>query len=124
MAQFSNEIQAVSAHYLFIPYVRDAPEIARDYNQKMGGVGDCDRQRAFFSTKRRSSKWWFPLFTLSLDSAINNAWMIYKRHNCTDGRKKDGCEIKTRRNFIDALMRELVDEAVKRPYGEALLRKL
>ena len=78
---------------------RDAPAIAIDYNAKMGGVDDCDRQRAFFSTKRRSHKWWFPIFTLSLDNAINNAWMIYKRYNVTTGNRKDGCKIKTRRKI-------------------------
>ena len=31
----------------------------------------------------RSKKWWWPLFAFSLDSAMHNAWQIYRRQpNC------------------------------------------
>jgi hypothetical protein len=51
----------------------DAPVIALDYTLKMGGVDKYDRLRASFSTRLRSFKWRFHLFTLTLDTAINNA---------------------------------------------------
>jgi len=56
------------------------PRAIDDYNRFMGGVDIADQLQAGFSTQQHGVKPWCPLFYWLLDSAIINAYIIYK-HN-------------------------------------------
>ena len=60
---------------------RTAPLVAKESKMWMGRIDNANRQRASFSTRRRSSKWWFPLFTFTINTQLNNAYMVYTRYN-------------------------------------------
>ena len=49
------------------------------YNQKMGGVDLFDQFVATYRARIRSKKWWWPFFAWSLNAAMTNAWLLYKK---------------------------------------------
>jgi hypothetical protein len=44
----------------------------------MGGVDLLDQYRSYYKLELRSLKYWQPIFFLILETAIINAWVIYK----------------------------------------------
>lgn len=54
------------------------PHIIRTYNQYMGGVDLHDAFVAKYRIKIKAKKWWWPLFTNLIDSAIVNSWRLYR----------------------------------------------
>lgn len=53
------------------------PAVISEYNKYMGGVDLHDNAIANYRTRILGKKWWWPLFTNAVDSAIINAWKIY-----------------------------------------------
>lgn len=53
------------------------PGLFHHYNQGMGGVDLHDNAVQNYSCSIRSKKWYFPLFTTCLDSAVVNSWKIH-----------------------------------------------
>lgn len=53
------------------------PNTIFQYNQGMGGVDLHDNAIANYRIRIRGKKWWWPLFTNGIDSAIVNAWKLY-----------------------------------------------
>ena len=49
------------------------PEAVQKYNAYMGGVDISDQIRKAHSCKRRSLKWWLPLFYLLVDNSVVNS---------------------------------------------------
>ena len=49
------------------------------YNQKMGGLDLFDQFVATYRARIRSKKWWWPFFAWSLNAAMTNAWLLYKK---------------------------------------------
>ena len=52
------------------------PEAVQKYNTYMGGVDIADQMRKSYSCKRRSQKWWLPLFYFLVDISVVNSHII------------------------------------------------
>ena len=61
------------------------PEAVKLYNKYMGGVDVFDSKRKVYSCTRKSKKWWMRIYYFLLDTAITNAYILYKE---TPGTKK------------------------------------
>lgn len=59
------------------------PNVIHQYNQGMGGVDLHDNGIANYRIRIRGKKWWWPLFSNGIDSAIVNAWKIYQLATCS-----------------------------------------
>ncbi|KAK3910294.1 PiggyBac transposable element-derived protein 3 [Frankliniella fusca] len=55
------------------------PRAILTYNSSMGGVDLSDQYRTMLSTPTRAKRWYFPLFGFTLDLAMCNAYLLYKR---------------------------------------------
>ncbi|GLV44632.1 hypothetical protein CBL_20544 [Carabus blaptoides fortunei] len=53
------------------------PQIVRHYNSTMGGVDLHDNAANNYRIRVRGKKWYWPLFTNGLDSAMVNAWKLH-----------------------------------------------
>ena len=56
-----------------------APDIAVQYNSRMGGVDNCDHLRNYRTVRRRAAKPYMPLFFWVVDAMLTNAWCVYQR---------------------------------------------
>jgi hypothetical protein len=56
------------------------PAIVREYNQHMGGVDLFDMLLALYKCDHKSKKWYRRIFLWSLNVAVVNGWLLYKRH--------------------------------------------
>jgi hypothetical protein len=54
------------------------PPAVKQYNLYMGAVDMYDQYRSYIKLDLRSRKFWHPLFWLIIESALVNAWLIYK----------------------------------------------
>ena len=57
---------------------RGAPTVGVDYNNFMGGTDLADFIRGLYTTHRRGKKWWRCLYYWVLDTAMYNAFVLYK----------------------------------------------
>lgn len=48
------------------------------YNQNMGGVDLHDLNVSRYRATIRSKKWWWPIFSLPLQSAVVNSWLFFR----------------------------------------------
>ena len=82
--------------------LRKAPVAAEQYNLNMGGCDTGDNLRARTTIHLRASKWWKAIFCYSLDSAVNNAYLIYN--------KMAGPALSmSHTDFIEALVLQLIN---------------
>ena len=81
------------------------------YNKYMGGVDMADQLRKAYSCRRRSRKWWLPLFYFMVDISVVNSYIL---HRDTPHASK-----LTIKEFILELATELMscDSIRKRPAG-------
>lgn len=54
------------------------PSIVLCYNQFMGAVDRFDQYRSYIKLEMRSSKFWHPMMWFIFESALVNAWVLYK----------------------------------------------
>ena len=54
------------------------PEAVKLYNKYMGGVDAFDSKRKTYFASRKSKKWWMRIYYFLLDTAITNAYVLYK----------------------------------------------
>ena len=54
------------------------PHAIQQYNLYLGAVDLFDKYRLYIQVDLRSSKFWHPLFWLIMESALLNAWLLYK----------------------------------------------
>jgi hypothetical protein len=80
-----------------------APKLAADYNLYMGGVDQLDSLRGSCTCAVKSKKWWHCLLWWMLDSAMVNAYQVYKFEEERACRRP-----LTRVNFIFACVNELI----------------
>jgi hypothetical protein len=52
--------------------------LVRWYRKWMGGVDRFDQFRAYIKLEMRTGKFWFPMMWFIMESALVNAWIIYK----------------------------------------------
>lgn len=55
------------------------PKLVGVYNNYMGGVDRMDENISLYRVGVRGKKWWFPIFTWLLDTAIHNAWILKRK---------------------------------------------
>lgn len=55
------------------------PNLIRAYNQYMGGTDRMDEDIANYRIGIRGKKWYWSIFTWLLDSAMHNAWILFKK---------------------------------------------
>ena len=65
------------------------PNIVSEYNSKMGGVDLLDFLCGKYRYKLRSKRWYMHIFWYSVELAVVNAWLVYRRDF-----KKSGLESK------------------------------
>jgi hypothetical protein len=53
------------------------PTVIDEYNQHMGGVDQANQYREAYTTHRPTQRNWFSLFYYGLDTALNNAYIIF-----------------------------------------------
>lgn len=63
----------------------DCPNIVSEYNKFMGGVDLLDSFIGRNKIKIRSKKWYMRLFYHLVDTALVNAWLLYKRAELQKG---------------------------------------
>ncbi|GBL95338.1 PiggyBac transposable element-derived protein 4 [Araneus ventricosus] len=57
------------------------PQTIRQYNKFMGGVDLADQKRQYYDVARKSYKWWFYMYRFLINTAANNAHIIYTLTN-------------------------------------------
>lgn len=55
------------------------PPIVKMYNKHMGGVDTFDQYRSYIKLDLRSRKYWHCMFWFIIESALVNAWVLYKQ---------------------------------------------
>ena len=58
----------------------DCPDIVKEYNTAMGGVGLADMLISLYRTPWKSTRWYLRVLVHCLDIAKVNAWLLYRRH--------------------------------------------
>lgn len=79
------------------------PMAVKLYNQYMGGVDLADNLRKTYSCSRKGIKWYFRIFYYLLDTAVVNAFILYKETK----RRPD----MTQKEFRLILADEMIDTA-------------
>ena len=59
------------------------PYAVRYYNQNMGRVGYMDQNISFNRVPAHAKKWWMSLFMFMPDSAMQNAWLLYRQSDAS-----------------------------------------
>jgi hypothetical protein len=54
------------------------PPIIVNYRRYLGGVDLLDQYRSYYKLELRSLKYWHPMFFFILETAIINAWVLYR----------------------------------------------
>lgn len=80
------------------------PEAISDYNKYMGGVDHFDHLQSTYSIINKSRKWWVKIFYFLLDSAIVNAYILYKFESKNHRNKKAMSQLLFRRKLADQLI--------------------
>jgi hypothetical protein len=82
------------------------PDIIKVYNATMGGVDPADQNIAAYRISMRTKKWWWPFFAFSIDLAMQNAWLLYRK---TDRHARSPLDLLSfRRSVVQAyLMRNV-----------------
>uniref|UniRef100_A0A8C6TQ61 PiggyBac transposable element-derived protein domain-containing protein n=1 Tax=Neogobius melanostomus TaxID=47308 RepID=A0A8C6TQ61_9GOBI len=63
------------------------PKIVSEYNTHMGGVDLADMMIALYRTPAKSHRWYLAIFWQMVDIAVNNAWLLHRRHAAQLGQK-------------------------------------
>ena len=83
-----NVISTTNRRIKGVETVLSCPLVAKDYNNHMGGVDLADQLRQYYKVSRRSYKWWIYVFWFMLDTAVNNAYVLYTYTNMPALKKK------------------------------------
>lgn len=86
------------------------PTVLKKYNCYMGGVDQHDWNVGKYSVQIRGKKWYWALFTRTIDMSIVNAWTIYRMVN-----KSDMPLLTFRRNIAVSYLKLEVKSMVGRP---------
>ena len=54
------------------------PALITQYNRGMGGTDRMDQNLNLYRIAIRNKKWWWSLFAFAVDSAVCNAWYLYR----------------------------------------------
>ena len=73
----------VSVLVLYVSVLIDVlqPDVFSEYIKCMGGTDQMDQNINNYRISIRGKKWWCPIFTWSVDAAIQNAWLLSHKTN-------------------------------------------
>jgi Transposase IS4 len=71
----ANEVGSINGKIQREVYI---PPIVKLYNQHMGAVDTFDQYRSYIKLDLRSRKYWHCMFWFIIESALVNAWVLYK----------------------------------------------
>jgi hypothetical protein len=54
------------------------PAVVEDYNQHMGGVDRANQLRAVYTSHQRTQRNWLSLLWFAMDTAMDNAFIIFR----------------------------------------------
>lgn len=57
----------------------DRPNVVHQYNKYMGGTDQMDQNVNAYRIHIRGKKWYFPIFSWSIDVALQNAWSLHRK---------------------------------------------
>ena len=66
-----------------VPYVK--PKAVIDYCKKMGGVDLSDEVSKYYTTERKTVKWWKKLFIHILTLLLTNAFILFRQQQHEEG---------------------------------------
>lgn len=81
----SNSIAARNVYKETARLLLDIPACVSDYNHNKVGVDVVDQYRCYYSTQLITRRNWFPIFFRILDTALINAYIIYRDLNVYKG---------------------------------------
>jgi hypothetical protein len=86
-------------------FVKDLeiPILIDHYNHRMNAVDLMDQIRSYYSTQRRTSRTWRPLFTFLFEASLSNTWRIAESLQYTQSIRASGHR-KFRKRLSQALM--------------------
>ena len=59
------------------------PRFIDDYNHYMGGVDQADQLKSYYTTQRKHSKNWKPLWHFLLDITVTNCFKLHQHYRCS-----------------------------------------
>ena len=59
----------------------DKPEVIDEYNCNMSGIDRCDQMVSYYSTPRKTLRWYFKVFFHFVDLSMWNANYLYNKEN-------------------------------------------
>ena len=71
---------ASKGHYAYQWVNMTVPDCTDNYNTYMNAVDIADQLRSYYTTRRRTFKWWHRFFFFVLDTALCNAHVCYKEY--------------------------------------------
>lgn len=83
-----------------------------EYQEYMRGVDLIDQMRRDYSVQFHSRKWWHKFLFFTVDSSLQNAWVLYKADR--EARGEGGRKL-TRRSFYYTIATELVLPVIRPP---------
>lgn len=57
------------------------PKDVADYNDNMGGVDRLDQMTAYYSSPRKTIRWYKKVLFHLLDMAVWNSYFLYRKHH-------------------------------------------
>jgi len=97
---------------------KEIPEIVKKYSSNMRGVDRMDQSLEYLNLKRKSYKWWKPIFYHVLEISINNAFILFSKA----GYGNDRYQFK--RNLIEQLINNKTEKTVEKNNFKYDLNKL
>ena len=93
------------------------PDIIMAYNATKGGVDNLDKLIRTYSCKRKTKRWPMALFSIFLDIAAYNVFVVYMavHHQYNSGKSHK------RRLFIEELALSMIMDAVDRRIAPVIL---
>jgi hypothetical protein len=93
--------------YLNVPQ----PDIVKKYNSNMGGVDRLDQNINHHRIKIGGKKWYYPILTWLLDTAVQNSWQLHKK---AGGRLS---ALDFRREIVCPILRSAAEVRKRNPSG-------
>ena len=83
------------------------PNLIKEYNKAMGETDQMDQNIGCYRIGIRQKKFWWSIYNWILGAAMQNAWLIHRRHHPRE----------TQLEFIQAIVQYYLAESVKPPTG-------
>jgi hypothetical protein len=86
------------------------PPVVYNYRQQMGAVDTFDQYRSYVSLDMRTRKFWHPMMWFVFESAVVNAWVLYKASMKEAGKKLEYSHFSFRKSIALGLAAEWINQ--------------